>query len=108
MTFNSEGTATSAWPLLVISRKDRSPRVSSVSGVQPFFGSAQAIAGEHLRCPRIGRTADCANAPVQTESPFPEPVRPREKSAPSSSACSHRQAFHCCRGYSRDLDGRRV
>ena len=44
MTLISEGTAASAWPLLLTGRMDRSARASSVWGDQPVFESAQVRA----------------------------------------------------------------
>src|SRR5260370_36640744 len=96
MTFSYEGAVVSAWPLLVISRRDRSPRVSSVSDAQPFFGSDQATEAGDLQYPRIERKADCASFLTRIENRFPEPVQPREKSALFSSACSHRQGSQAC------------
>src|SRR5271169_2511688 len=98
MTLSSEGTAASAWPLLLIGRMDQSTRASSVWGVQSSSGSDRAIAEGDLRYLRIERKADCANAPVQTGGRFLEPVQPREKLALSSSACLHRQGYRSLLG----------
>jgi hypothetical protein len=58
-----------------------------------FFWIDQSIAEGDMRHLRIERKHDCANAPVQTGSRFPEAVQPREKLALSLSVCLHLQGY---------------
>src|SRR5206468_12618176 len=91
MTFSSDGVAASACPLVFITSMDPLPlRASSVLGAQPLFGSDQVMGARDQRYPQIGRKAGCGSVLIRIGNRSPESVQPRERSALSSFACSHR------------------